>query len=217
MERRANRVEEARHFGRRKVERRFDLLFDIDLTISYLSIAMKREDPKGGMRTNRMRNREHSLDPIRRREVVRLLLDVREHLLDERRVVNRRRPHRPGNLDHSSSSISRRLEEIEREGRERERGGTYVESPTALAAVITLNLLRRSSRDVVRRVDRARLLADLLLYVAEGLKVRGLAGVAVVDEGGFPAVRGGENQLTLERRRYPGREMMRKGRTKPKP
>jgi hypothetical protein len=60
-----------------------------------------------------------------------------------------------------------------------------VELPSTLAAVVPLDLLRRPARDVVGSIDRSRLLAHFLLDRSEGLEVRRLAGVAVVNEGGF--------------------------------
>lgn len=62
-----------------------------------------------------------------------------------------------------------------------------MELAPALAAPVPLDLFRRTGGDVVRQVDVAVLLADAFLHAAERLPVRGLARVAVVDEGGFPA------------------------------
>lgn len=69
-----------------------------------------------------------------------------------------------------------------------------MELAAALAALVALDLLRRTGRDVIRKVDITVLGADALLHPSERLPVRGLARVAVVHEGGLAAGRSRASQ-----------------------
>lgn len=68
-----------------------------------------------------------------------------------------------------------------------------MELAAALAALVALDLLRRTGRDMVRKVDVTVLGADAFLHPSERLPVRGLARVAVVHERGL-AVGPGRSQ-----------------------
>lgn len=60
-----------------------------------------------------------------------------------------------------------------------------MEFAAALATLVALDLLRRTGRDVIRKVDVAVLGADALLHPSERLPMRCLARVTIVHEGGL--------------------------------